>query len=282
MFTELSARPAIRYPGAKWMLGPWIVSHLPIEASEAYTEAFGGSAGVLIQKPRQKIETYNDLSGDVVNFFQVLRDHTDELLRLLNLTPYARAEYELSKLPKDGLTNLERARRTFVHHWMAISGGRKSAGGWRVVKTRDGRRTTPASDMVNIDHLYTIAARFRGVQIEQIPAGDLLTRYDTRGTLHYVDPPYLAETRTEKNLYRHELKSDDEHAGLLELLLGLKGMVVLSGYRCRIYEEMLEVSGWIRRDQKTRANSGVERTESLWLSPRTWTALGKPEQPTLF
>lgn len=274
-------RPALRYPGAKWTLGPWIVAHLPVSRSEAYTESFGGSAGVLIQKPRQKIETYNDLSGDIVNFFQVLRDRTDELVRLIELTPYARAEYELSKSHMHGLSSLERARRTFIYHWMSISGGRKSAGGWRVVKSREGRRTTPASDLTNISYLYEIADRFRGVQIERLLAEDVLCRYDGPGVLHYVDPPYLAETRTEKNLYHHELKSNDEHAALVELLLSLKGMVVLSGYRNDLYEQAIEARGWVRRDKVTRANSGVERIESLWLSPPAWKALGKAEQAVL-
>ena len=88
------ARPALRYHGGKWNLASWIISHFPVH--ECYVEPFGGAASVLLQKSRSPLEVYNDLDGRVVSFFSVLRERPDELARLLSLTPYARAEYELS------------------------------------------------------------------------------------------------------------------------------------------------------------------------------------------
>lgn len=91
-------RPALRYYGGKWKLAPWIISHFP--AHKNYVEPCGGAASVLLQKPRSPLETYNDLDGNVVNFFRVLRDRPDELIRKIRLTPWARAEYELSLQPR--------------------------------------------------------------------------------------------------------------------------------------------------------------------------------------
>ena len=63
---------ALRYHGGKYRLAPWIIDFFP--AHECYVEPFGGAAGVLLQKPRSYAEVYNDLDGQVVNFFRVIRD----------------------------------------------------------------------------------------------------------------------------------------------------------------------------------------------------------------
>ncbi|MFX4717485.1 hypothetical protein ABTB07_21530, partial [Acinetobacter baumannii] len=95
-------------------------------------------ANVLLQKPRALLETYNDLDGQVVNFFRVLRSQPDELVRLLELTPYARAELELALEPLDiDRDPLEAARRFFVVSWMSIGGAPRqhgvTAGNWRYI-----------------------------------------------------------------------------------------------------------------------------------------------------
>jgi len=64
--------PAFRYHGGKFRLSPWVHQHLP--AHRTYDEPFGGAAGVLLTEPRSYAEVYNDLDGDVVNFFRVLQD----------------------------------------------------------------------------------------------------------------------------------------------------------------------------------------------------------------
>ena len=103
-------RPGLRYYGAKWRLAPWIMSFFP--KHQCYVEPFAGGGSVILQKDPSTSEVYNDLDQDVVNFFCVLRDHEDELLRLLELTPFARAELELARKPTDD--PIERARRTFI------------------------------------------------------------------------------------------------------------------------------------------------------------------------
>ena len=82
-------RPVMRYHGGKHKLAPWIVSQLP--AHRIYVEPYGGAASVLMLKPRSYAEVYNDLDGDVVNVFRVLRnpDQAAELRRLLELTPFS-------------------------------------------------------------------------------------------------------------------------------------------------------------------------------------------------
>lgn len=283
MNISLSApsRPALRYPGAKWLLAPWIIEHFPARAGiDSYVEPYGGSAAVLIQMEFNGLKTYNDLNGDLVNFFQVLRSDPDELVRQIKLTPWARAEYELSHEPTDEPT--ERARRLFCFCWMGIDGGSAYRSGMRVVKSLRDRYARPSMDTVKVDHLYQVAELFQGVQIESLPAVEVMLKYNTPDTLRYVDPPYLPTTRKGK-IYRHEMLQISEHERMAETLLDLDGYTVLSGYATNsdrtpnyIYRDLFEVHGWKRVDKpgnKTNGNTDGGRTESLWLCPNTWEAL---------
>ncbi len=86
-----------------------------LQACHHYCEPFAGSAAVLINREPSPVETYNDIDGEVVNFFRVLRDDSDNLLRAIALTPFSREEYYLSVASQDPDTSdLERARRFFV------------------------------------------------------------------------------------------------------------------------------------------------------------------------
>ena len=84
MSDTTASRPALRYFGSKWRLTPWIIEHFA--PYDVYVEPFAGGAGVLLRKPPSALEVYNDLDGEVVNFFDVLRNETDELIRRIDLT----------------------------------------------------------------------------------------------------------------------------------------------------------------------------------------------------
>lgn len=271
-------RPALRYFGGKWNLAPWIISHFPNHVS--YVDPFGGGASVLLQKPRSRVETYNDLNGGVVNFFRVLRDQPDELVHKLSLTPYAREEFLLALEPSQD--SLEQARRTFVKLWMSIgSGGKTRPGNWRYVKNLNARSTKAPAGYWTLEHLYLVADRLMGVQIEQRDAFYLIPHYDTHQTLTYLDPPYLPDKRTSSEQYEHEFTEED-HERLAGLAHALEGYCVLSGYPSDLYADLYEVHGWRRVETTVRINSSrlarekeVYRTEALWLSPRTWAALSE-------
>lgn len=264
-------RPALRYYGGKHRLAKWIISHFP--AHKSYVEPCGGAASVLLQKPRSPLETYNDLDGNVVNFFRVLRDQPDELIRKIRLTPWARAEYELSLQPCDD--DVERARRFFVACWLSINGSsainNRSAQGLHV--SVDGLQTTSDFLYKLAENVEGVAVRFLDVQIENRTAQEVITRYDTCDTLIYFDPPYVEETRTKNNWYGVDWNGNDLHIESAELLRNAAGYVVVSGYACPLYTELYEANGWHRVDKEAQTNSGGKRIESLWLSPRTWKAL---------
>jgi DNA adenine methylase len=276
-------RPALRYLGGKWRLAPWIVSHFP--PHRTYVEPFGGAASVLLRKPRSYAEIYNDLDGDVVNLFRVLRDpaQAERLVGLVGLTPFARAEfdasYELSDDP------VERARRLVVRSFMGHGSNAPNINrttGFRANATRNG--TTPAQDWCNFPPaLAAVAARIQsGVEIESQPALKVIRRFDGPRTLFYVDPPYVHATRSAKtvrgalyNAYVHEL-SDADHVELLDCLDAAAGMVVLSGYPHPLYDGRLKT--WRRVEREAFADGAAERTEVLWINPAAQAAMrGQPD-----
>lgn len=269
--TLTPARPPLRYHGGKWKLASWIVRHFP--PHRVYLEPFGGGASVLLNKPRAELETYNDLDGQVVNFFRVLRERPAELVRMLELTPWSRAEYELSYEPSEDA--LEAARRFFVRSSQSIGGPTTQwRNGWRY-QVKRGTWHNAASLWCELDHLYQVAERLRGVQIEQRDAFDLIPRYDMPEVLIYLDPPYPHETRSKWKgaAYNHEL-SDDEHARLAEMARASQANVVISSYPSEMYTDLYQAHGWIQVTTTARTNGPqTVRTECLWLSPRTQVAL---------
>lgn len=260
----MSQRPLVRYHGGKWRMAPWIISHFP--PHRCYVEPFGGGGSVLLRKPRTYAEIYNDLDGEIVNLFTVARDHGEQLARLCEITPFARAEFELAYVPVDDV--IEQARRTLVRSFMGFgsAGISGQSTGFRANSNRSG--TTPAHDWMNYPAALRITLqRLRGVVVENRDALLCMQQHDAPETLHYVDPPYVHETRairTRSPAYRHEM-SDEQHARLIAGLRQLTGMVIVSGYRCGMYDSLF--AGWKRIDIQSHADGARARVESLWLSP---------------
>lgn len=259
-------RPVLRYHGGKWRLAPWIIEHLP--RRRVYVEPFGGGASVLMRKPRSYSEVYNDLDGEIVNLFRVMRDEPNELLRRVQLTPFSRGEFRESYEPSDD--PIEQARRTLFRaqagHGSTGSTGRNT--GFRANVTRSS--TTPAHDWRrHADTLPPAIERMRGVIIENAPAAEVVERYDSPDTLFYVDPPYPLLTRTNTAkwdmIYRHEM-TDDQHRELAEQLHQVEGAVVLSGYPCDLYDLEL-YPDWLRLERRAHTDARLERVEVLWLNP---------------
>ncbi|MCP4537710.1 MAG: DNA adenine methylase [Chloroflexi bacterium] len=260
-------RPALRYHGSKWLLAKWIISQFP--PHECYVEPFGGGAGVLLRKSRSWLEVYNDKDHQVVNFFRVLREQPDDLIRTIELTPYAKAEWEQALV--DDPDPVEAARRLYIRAYMNIAGPTAQwKTGWRrqkvITKANGKKRMTPAATtFMRIDHLYDVADRLRGVQIECDDALSVIERYDSPETLFYIDPPYPSSTRGrwKNHAYAHEM-TDDQHRELATVLRDVRGMVIISSYRCELYDELY--TDWQRRDKKTRVNGPGHAIESVWLS----------------
>lgn len=258
--TERLTRPILRYHGGKWKLAPWIIQHFP--PHRIYVEPFGGAASVLLRKPRSYSEVYNDLDGEIVNLFQVARDRSDELRRAVALTPFARAEFSLSYERVDD-DPVEQARRTVTRAFMGFgSNAHNQTTGFRANSNRSG--TTPAHDWAHYPAAFSlIIERLQGVVIEHRDAIDVIAQHDSPDTLHYIDPPYVPETRDAGADYRHEMSTGD-HEALACALSRLSGAIALSGYRCDLYDDLY--ADWLRVDRPAFADAARPRVECLWLN----------------
>lgn len=264
-------RPVMRYHGGKWILAQWIIDHLP--PHRIYVEPYGGAASVLLRKPPAFATVYNDLDGDVVNVFRVLRDRAAaaDLERLLRLTPWARVEFDGSYEPS--ADPVEQARRTLVRSFMGFgtSSRRPRRTGFRAAAYRD--TATGAGDWAGYpDIIQAFTESLAGVCLECRPAHEVIAQQDGPETLFYVDPPYPASTRSSiagrvarGESYAHEM-SDDDHRRLAEDLHNIEGMAVLSGYPCDLYDREL-YPDWHRVERPSLADGGRARTEVLWISP---------------
>lgn len=268
--------PALYYYGGKWLLAPWIIKHFP--KHDNYLEPCMGACSVLLRKPRSRLETINDLDWEVVNFFKVLRERPRALIRYIQLTPWSRAEFELiksrvSEESRSTMDSLELARRLYARLVMGRAASHST--GWQFVKNYHGCRT---GRLAKARHLFAVAKRLQGVQIENRDAIEVIKDFDRQNTLIYFDPPYIAETRSSPEQYAYEV-TDEWHAEAAAVLRQCKGYVVVSGYNCQLYQQLY--GDWPRYDTEAWTSGNSKRTESIWLSPRTAEAIGKPKQPRL-
>lgn len=256
-------RPILRYHGGKWVLAPWIISHFP--KHKIYVEPYGGAASVLLRKKRSYGEVYNELDSEITNLFKVIRANGNELKNNLQATPFSREEFELSYIQSDD--DIEQARRTVVRSFMGFgsASSSKRRTGFRSNSNRSG--TTPAHDWANYPSaLDQIIKRLSGVVIESKNALDVIRSQDSEDTLFYVDPPYVHTTRyagANGNTYLYEM-SEQDHIDLAKVLNNLKGVVVLSGYDCELYNELY--SKWNTSQKDTYADGARKRVETIWMN----------------
>jgi len=259
---------AFGWYGGKYSHLDWLLPLLP--TAQHYCEPFGGSAAVLINRAPSPVETYNDIDGEVVNFFRVLREKKDELLYSIGMTPFSREEF-LRAIQANGngkeLTDVERARRFFVRARQVRTGLAQTAsiGRWAncLNTSRAGMAGAVSRWLGSVAGLEFIATRFLRVQIENDKAANVIRRYDSRQTLFYCDPPYPHESRGDRKAYSHEM-SDAEHVELSKVLHGAKGLVAISGYDCDLMRDLYR--DWhIHREKPKKALSvKQERQEILW------------------
>jgi DNA adenine methylase len=260
-------RSVLRYPGAKWVLAKWICGNLP--PHEVYLEPFFGSGAVFFGKEPSQTETINDIDGDVVNLFKVIRDRDRELCDAISLTPWARDEYYGSYAERGDAGDVERARVFLVRCWQAFGTRTGLRSGWR---NRTTGRSPKEPDIWSKlpERISVVAERLLHAQIENTDALALIDRYDAPCCLIYADPPYMPDTRS-KGMYAYECDADF-HARLLDKLDAHSGSVVLSGYDNPLYNERLK--SWRRVEKDARAELGTLRREVLWIKDAEVTVRG--------
>ena len=239
----LSAFP---YIGGKTRLADWIQSHLP--AHTTYVEPFGGSAAVLLNKPRSKVEIFNDKDGDVVNFFEVAREHPDKLAEFCRHVPFSEQlhsqwsdEYFAGEFPAD---KVERAAKWLFLRYSQYSG---------IVSTKSGFKRE-ARNWVNVpERIDAVAERFGGVSVDNEDYSTIVERYDSPETVFYIDPPYHGK----EGLYIERA----DHAELESVLQSIEGDAIVSYTEIPpgLYEDWIVVEKTVRHSAAGDGKTADER-----------------------
>lgn len=254
--------------GGKFSHLDWLLPLLP--SCHHYCEPFAGSGAVLLNRIPSPVETYNDIDGDVVNFFRVLRDKYDDLIRVIALTPFSREEYYHAINGNiDDITDIERARRFYIKARQTRTGLAQTAslGRWANCKetSRAGMSGVVSRWLGGVEALPDIAQRLLRVQIENRPAIDIMRIYDGPETLFYCDPPYLHETRGDTNAYGFEM-DENEHRAFAKVANNCTGKVAVSGYDHPIMDDLFTSGKWYKTSgaNKTIHSTKGTRQEILW------------------
>lgn len=273
--------------GGKFSHLDWLLPLLP--DCHHYCEPFAGSGAVLLNREPSPVETFNDLDGEVVNFFRVLREQKERLIEAIGLTPFSREEFALACEISPELSPLERARRFYVRARQVRTGLAQTAtlGRWANCKntSRAGMSGVISRWLGAVEDLPAIAERLLRVQIENRPALDVIRLYDSPDTLFYCDPPYVHSTRGDAKAYGFEM-TDTQHRELAEVLNAVRGKVALSNYQSPLLDKLYPAPKWHKTVVPARTNHSTKgkRIEVLWTNydPRKIERKNRPGHGELF
>lgn len=272
------------YYGAKGKLATKIVEMFP--KHDVYVEPFFGSGAVFFAKMRiPNASILNDIDGNIVNLFRVIRDQPEELAELMMLTPHARDENEdnCRRLAEGIDDNMERARVTLAviqqsfRHVAKRSGWSYVGGNSRVIKPE--RKFSLFESIFK--EIMEASQLLRRSIIENQDAIDIINRYkDNKYALIYCDPPYVHGTREGKDAYTYEMV-DEDHVKFIDAVKAASCAVAISGYNNELYDEAF--SDWNKKEWKqnmsannSRVAASSKRTEVLWMN------YGQQQQQSLF
>lgn len=231
----------ISWYGGKYYMANKIIALMP--KHKVFVEVFGGAGHIILKKEKSEIEIYNDIHEGLYLLFKYLRNNElhENLIKDIQLTPYSRQEFEESKNWMNESDEFEKVRKFYVRTMQAVGGN----GGWSYTKTksRRGMAQSVSRWLGNTENnLIDVLERLIELQIERLDYKKCIEKYDTKDTLFYMDPPYFPDTRNMNKGYQHEM-TIEQHKELVELLLNVKGKVILSGYKNEVYKKLLDY-GW--------------------------------------
>jgi len=274
VFTNRPYSP-IPYFGGKSYLVKVILPLIP--KHKTYVEVFGGAGNILFAKDPMisDIEVYNDIDGNLVNFFKVLQDPEkfELFYRKVVFTPHSRQMWKEAKMSYEEGDEIERAYKFFV----SVSQSFSASGSWSYSISSSNRHMSQRTSawVGRIEKLPLWHERIMRVQIENDSFEKIIERYDTPNTFFYLDPPYIHDTRSSNERYNYEM-TNEQHELLVDMLLQISGKAILSGYRHKIYDKLLE-NGWSVIEKQVvlwscKAKNGKNRpsrVEAIYLCPKT-------------
>lgn len=258
---------AFNYFGGKYQYLEELYANFPEHLH--FVDLMCGSMSVTLNKTPSKLDTANDLDGDVVNFFKVLRQDPEGLYSALYLTPVARQEYnDCYPINIPGASDVERARRFYVRCKMSFQGaGLKQHTGFNacVATSEKGMSKNVSKFTSTLEKLPEIIERLKSIQIESLDYRQILKKYDRPNTFFYVDFPYELKTRNYKKWYNHEF-SDADHIDAAGHLHTINGKAMVSGYESKLYMDLYKDWRMVKLKPRGHAMSAEKKQEVIWMN----------------
>ncbi|QSB02671.1 DNA adenine methylase [Methylomonas sp. EFPC1] len=178
------ANPIIPWVGGKRRLAKTILPLFPDHG--CYVEQFAGGAALFFMKPAVECEVLNDINGELVNLYRVVKHHLEEFIRQFKWSLISRQMYDWLKLVNvETLTDIQRAARFYYLQKMAF-GGKVSCQTFGIATT-----SKPRLNLLRIEEELSAAhLRLSRVFVEHLAWDECIKRYDRPHTLFYLDPPY--------------------------------------------------------------------------------------------
>jgi DNA adenine methylase len=279
--------PPLKWHGGKRYLARRVLEVMPPHLH--YVEPYFGGGQVLFARDRADrrlwwphrtsdgrevdgvSELVNDLDGDLMNFYAVLKDPKAfaRLRHRLELTLFSEAEWQRAGalLASGEGGALDRAAALFVCVRQSRQALRKDFATPVRTRLRGGRQDHVNAWWGAIEGLEAVHRRLKDVMVLCRPALQVIRQEDAPSTLHYLDPPYYHPTRTARKAYGRFEMTEADHRELLDVIRQCRGKVMLSGYASALYDEAL--AGWTRHtvDVPNNASGGRQKdreTEVLW------------------
>jgi DNA adenine methylase len=263
-------RPLLKYPGGKYYLSKWIIQHFPKNYEDlAYTELCGGAANVLINKNPSIREYYNDKDPDLFYLFYHLVN-TPSFLKIINNIPYTRELFETYKTNYCLFSSSKGDVMDSIYYFVMMRMSRGGLG--KSFAWSERKRGGLPGDVHAWQTLFAELPKIRDRMSNVILSCDdiiyKIKELDSSDTLHYVDPPYMHNTRISKSIYRYEM-DEEYHFNLGNMLNTLRGKIMISGYSSPLYTDLFK--DWRLITRETVAHSGQQkkktsRIECLWVN----------------
>ncbi len=178
------SKPFIAWQGGKRRLADIIIPMLP--EHQCYVEPFAGGAAIYFIKEPSKVEVLNDINGELVNLYRVVKHHLEEFLKQFKWALASRQMFEWERMTHpETLTDVQRAARFYYIQKLCF--------GARPVKPTFGTATTspPRLNLLRIEEDLSMAhLRLARTCIERLPWHECIDKYDRPDTFFYMDPPY--------------------------------------------------------------------------------------------
>ena len=244
----------IPYTGGKNRYAKKLVPLFP--TYKCYVEPFCGSLAVLFNKPKTKTEVVNDLDSELINFYRIIRENSQEFKRMIHFTPYSREVYNTLIESKEYKTQLEKAWKFYAIKRM----------GWTNKPSKDSIRVDTKGGDASLFHqleelLWAFADRLNNVFLECKPYDHVIRQWDRDYTFFYCDPPYL----NSEKMYEKGDFSKKDHEKLAYTLKNIKGKAMISYYENKWLDSLYK--GWNKKTFSIKSRQGKDtKTEVIYFN----------------